>query len=85
MTGGGMMIEHYGRTRVHETFLLTPADLPALLARECPCFALENPTELAAGLGGPGPTRFFAALRDQAGLTPVATRGPLVLYRVGPP
>jgi hypothetical protein len=83
MHGGGMMIEHYGRTRVRETFLLTPADLPALLARECPCFALENPADIAAGLAGPGPARFFAALRAQAGLTPVATRDPLVLFRVG--
>ncbi|HEY6475927.1 MAG TPA: glycosyltransferase family 39 protein [Polyangia bacterium] len=81
--GGGMMIEHYGRTRVHETFLLTPAELPSLLARECPCFELENPTEIEAEQRGPGPARFFAALQAQAGLTPVASRGPLILYRVG--
>ncbi len=83
MHGGGMMIERYGRTRVRETFLLTPAELPSLLARECPCFELENPTEIAAGERGPGPASFFAALRAQAGLTPIASRGPLVLYRVG--
>lgn len=84
LPGGGMMIEHYGRTRVHETFLLTPADLSPLLTRECPCYALEDPAATAAGLAGPAPARFFAALRDEAGLTPVAIRGPLVLYRVGP-
>jgi 4-amino-4-deoxy-L-arabinose transferase-like glycosyltransferase len=83
MHGGGMTIGHYGRTPVHETFLLTPAELPALMARECPCFVLENPTEVAAGLHGPGPARFFLALQMQAGLTPMATRGPLVLYRLG--
>jgi 4-amino-4-deoxy-L-arabinose transferase-like glycosyltransferase len=85
MHGGGMTIAHYGRTRVIETFPLTTAELPALLSRACPCFALENPTEIASGLRGAGPAGFFAALGAEAGLTPIATRGPLVLYRVGAP
>jgi 4-amino-4-deoxy-L-arabinose transferase-like glycosyltransferase len=85
MSGGGLIFERYGRTRVRETFLLTPADLPALLARACPCFELESPVEIEAGLAGPGPAELFAALRAQAGLTPVASRGSLVLYRVGAP
>lgn len=85
MPGGTLMAEHYGRTRVRDTYLLPPTEIPSLLARDCPCFYLENPIERETTQAGLRPQSFFEALRRQAGLTPVATRPPLVLFRVGPP
>jgi hypothetical protein len=84
MSGGTLMAEHYGRARVRDTYLLSPADLPALLGRECPCLYLEDPTEVEGRQAGLPPQRFFEALRRTAGLTEIATRPPLVLFRVGP-
>jgi hypothetical protein len=85
MSGGTMMAEHYGRARVRDTYLLSPADVPSLLARDCPCLLLEDPTERERTQSGLRPQLFFEALRRQAGLTPLATRPPLVLSRVGTP
>jgi hypothetical protein len=85
MPGGSLMAEHYGRVRVHDIYLLSPVDLPPLLARECPCFYLEDPGEMDGPLRGLPPQLVSQSLRRQPGLTAVASRGPLVLYRVGPP
>ena len=85
MPGGTLMAEHYGRTRVRDTYLLSPAEVPSLLARDCPCLYLENPTERETTQAGLRTQLFFEALRRQEGLTPVATWPPLVLFRVGAP
>jgi hypothetical protein len=85
MSGGSLMAEHYGTSRIRDTYLLSPADVPALLARDCPCLYLEDPTEIEGRQLGLGPQKFFETLRRTAGLTPIATRPPLVLFRVGPP
>ena len=83
MSGGTLMAEHYGRARVRDTYLLSPADVPSLLARDCPCLLLEDPTERERTQTGLRPQLFFEALRRQAELTSLATRPPLVLFRVG--
>jgi hypothetical protein len=83
MPGGTLMAEHYGRTQVRDTYLLSPAEVPSLLGRDCPCLYLENPTERETTQAGLRTQLFFEALRRQAGLTPVAARPPLVLFRVG--
>jgi len=85
MPGGSMMAEHYGRTPVRDTYPLSPADLPPLLAQACPCFYLEDPGEIEGRMAGRPPQQVSQALRRDPGLTAVATRGPLILYRVGPP
>ena len=85
MPGGTLMAEHYGRTQVRDTYLLSPAEVPSLLARDCPCLYLENPTERETTQAGLRTQLFSDALRRQAGLTPVAWWPPLVLFRVGAP
>ncbi len=82
--GGTLMLEHYGRTRVRDIFLLPPAELPALLARDCPCLFVENPAETVGPAVGLRQRALFEALRRDATLTPIAMRPPLVLYRLGP-
>jgi Dolichyl-phosphate-mannose-protein mannosyltransferase len=83
--GGTLMLEHYGTVRVRDVYLLPPAELSALLARDCPCLYLENPAEIEGPAAGLRPRMLFEALRRAATLTPIATRPPLVLYRLGPP
>ena len=85
MSGGTLMAEYYGTARIRDTYLLSPAEVPALLARDCPCLTLEDPTEIEGRQKGLRSQLFWEALRRQAELTPVATRPPLVLFRVGPP
>ena len=79
------MAEYYGTARIRDTYLLSPAEVPALLARDCPCLYLEDPTEIEGRQVGLPPQTFFETLRRTAGLTQIATRPPLVLFRVGPP
>ena len=81
--GGTLMLEHYGTVRVRDVYLLPPAELPALLARDCPCLYLENPAEIEGPAAGLRPRLLFEVLRRSATLTPIATRPPLVLYRLG--
>jgi hypothetical protein len=85
MSGGTLMAEYYGTARLRDTYLLSPDEIPALLARDCPCLYLEDPTEIEGRQLGLPPQRFFETLRRTAGLTEIATRPPLVLFRVGPP
>ncbi len=83
MSGGTLMAEYYGTARIRDTYLLSPGEVPALLARDCPCLYLEDPTEIEGRQKGLQSQLFWEALRRQADLTPVATRPPLVLFRVG--
>jgi hypothetical protein len=83
--GGTLMLEHYGKTRARDIYLLPPDELPALLARECPCLFLDNPAETEGPAVGLRQRALFEALRRDATLTPLATRPPLVLDRLGPP
>ena len=83
MSGGTLMAEYYGTARIRDTYLLSPAEVPSLLARDCPCLYLEDPTEIEGRQVGLPPQRFFEALGRTAGLTQIATRPPLVLFRVG--
>jgi len=85
MSGGTLMAEHYGTVRVRDIYLLTPADLPALLARDCPCVYLEDPADIDERQAGLPPQLVFQSLLRYPGLTPLEMRGPLVLFRVGPP
>jgi len=85
MSGGTLMAEHYGTARIRDTYLLSPGEIPALLAHDCPCLYLEDPTEIEGRQVGLQPQKFFATLSRTAGLTQIATRPPLVLFRVGPP
>jgi hypothetical protein len=85
MSGGTLMAEYYGTTRIRDTYLLSPAQIPTLLERDCPCLYLEDPTEIEGRQVGLPPQRLLEALRRTAGLTPIAARPPLVLFRVGPP
>ncbi len=85
MSGGTLMAEHYGTARLRDTYLLSPAEVPSLLARDCPCLYLEDPTEIEGRQSGLAPQQVFETLRRTAGLTPIATRPPLILFRVGPP
>jgi hypothetical protein len=72
--GGTMMSEYYGKTRIHDIYLLRPADLPDLLARECPCAYLVESR---------GSDAFFASLQRDPGLTPLASEPPFELFAVG--
>jgi len=85
MSGGTLMAESYGTARIRDTYLLSPAEIPALLVRDCPCLYLEDPTEIEGRQAGLQPQKFFETLSRTAGLTQIATRPPLVLFRVGPP
>ena len=84
MPGGTLMLEYYGRTRVRDTYLLTRADVDAILARECPCFYFANLFELEITPPGLPVKAGFTALLQNPGLTPIASLGPSKLFRVGP-
>ncbi len=85
MPGGTLMLEYYGRTRVRDTYLLTRADVDAILARECPCFYFADLFELEIVQAGLPVEAGFKALLQKPGLTPIASLGPSSkLFRVGP-
>jgi hypothetical protein len=83
--GGTLMAEAYGATAMRDVYLSSPADIPSLLAAGCPCYVLENRDDLERQWAGLPPQTFFQALKQTAGLTPVAERPPFVLFRIGPP
>jgi hypothetical protein len=83
-SGGTLMSEYYGSTKIRDTYLFAPAELDAVLSRECPCFYLEDPKGLESRSAGLPVQARFEALQRSPGLTPVATRPPLTLFRVGP-
>jgi hypothetical protein len=83
MSGGTLVFEEYGSTKVRDTFLLTRPELDAVLARDCPCFYLEDPVEIAHAWAGLPAEARFEALRRGPGLTAVATHPPYTLFRIG--
>ncbi len=80
--GGTLMAEQYGATKIRDVYLATPADIPALLARDGACDYLENRDDIQKQWAGLPPQAFFQALRRDPGLTAVAARPPYVLYRI---
>ncbi len=84
MPEGTLMLEHYGRTRVHDVYELTSTQVDDLLARECPCFYFADPIEIDTIHSGLPMQAEFHALQRSPGLTPVANRGSWTLFRLGP-
>ena len=83
MPEGTSMLEHYGRTRVHDLYELTSDQVDELLAHECPCFYFGDPTEIDTIHSGLPMQAYFHALMRNPGLTPLATHGSWILFRVG--
>ncbi len=83
MPGGTLIFEHYGPTKVRDIFLLTPAALAALIARDGPYYYCENPDEIAARWAGLSPALHQQALRAH-GLRAVSRHPPYALFRLEP-
>jgi hypothetical protein len=81
MTGGTLIFEYYGSSKVRDTYLLTNAQLEATVERERPCFYLARPNDVGANLEEKAQLQ---ELLRTPGLTPVATHSSLTLFRVGP-
>jgi len=80
--GGTLMAEAYGTTKIRDVYRAAPADIPALLAHDGPCYYLEDLNDIQGQWAGLPPQAFFEALRREPGLTPIAARPPFVLYRI---
>jgi len=81
MPGGTLIFEHYSRTKVRDTFLLTSAELTALMARGGPYYYCEDGAEIAARWAGLSPALHQRELRAR-GLVAVAQHPPYALFRV---
>lgn len=81
MPGGTLIFEHYGPTKVRDIFLLTPAALAELIARDGPYYYCENPDEIAARWAGLTPALHQQALRAH-GLRAVSRHPPYALFRL---
>jgi len=81
MSGGTLIFEHYGSTKVRDIFLLTPAALDELIAGGGPYYYCEDPDEIAARWTGLSPALHQQALRAR-GLSEVARHPPYSLFRV---
>ncbi|MBX3055083.1 MAG: glycosyltransferase family 39 protein [Anaerolineae bacterium] len=75
-------MQHYTAVDTQEIFNLTEADLAEIVAGETAVYLLLNPDNIHSQWTGKSPERNFTWLQTHATLTPVASYGALVLYRV---
>ncbi|HRQ40282.1 MAG TPA: phospholipid carrier-dependent glycosyltransferase [Chloroflexota bacterium] len=77
-------LQHYTAVDTREIFNLTEDDLADILATQTAIYLLLNPDNILSQWVGKSPERNFTWLQTQAELTPIATYGSLVLYKISP-
>lgn len=85
-------LQHYTAVDTREIFSLTEDDLADILAMQTTpssgsgqaVYLLLDPDNIQSQWAGQSPEQNYAWLQTHATLTPLATYGPLVLYRVSP-